>query len=261
LLRGRAFSPGDGPKEPPVVVINSAMAKRYFASVDPVGRRIRLGPNPKDPWSTIIGVVADVRQHGLEHEIQPTAFVTNQQDGWTSLTFVARSASAASTAVPALREAIRSADPTAVIDNVQPMDVVVGSSLSRRTFAMALLTIFAAVALGLAALGVYGVLAYAVAARRREFGVRLALGAEVGQVVGLVLRQGLGWTLAGVTLGVIGARAGTRVLEGQVFGIAPSDPTTYVVVAAVVVGAALVACVIPVRRATHVDPATALRED
>ena len=261
LLRGRAFSSGDGPKQPPVVVINNALAKQFFASVDPVGRRIRLGPNPKEPWGTIVGVVGDVRQHGLEHDIQPTAFVTNQQDGWTSLTFVARAASATMTAVPALRDAIRSADATAVIDNVQPMDVVVGASLSRRTFAMALLTIFAAVALGLAALGVYGVLAYAVAARRREFGVRLALGAEVRQVVTLVLRQGLGWTVAGVTLGVIGARAGTRLLEGQVFGIASSDPMTYVVVAAVVVGAALAACVIPVRRATHVDPATALRED
>jgi ABC-type antimicrobial peptide transport system permease subunit len=126
---------------------------------------------------------------------------------------------------------------------------------------MALLTIFAAVALGLAALGVYGVLSYAVAARRREFGVRLALGAEVHQVVTLVLRQGLGWTAAGVTLGVIGARAGTRLLEGQVFGIAPTDPTTYAVVAVVVAGAALLACVIPVRRATHVDPAMALRDD
>ena len=133
--------------------------------------------------------------------------------------------------------------------------------MSRRTFAMALLTIFAAVALGLAALGVYGVLAYAVASRRREFGVRLALGAEVHQVVMLVVRQGLGWTVAGIAIGVIGARAATRLLRGEVFGIAPSDPVTYGVVGAVVVGAALVACVVPVRRATHVDPATALRED
>src|SRR6185436_11792612 len=121
------------------------------------------------------------------------------------------------------------------------MDVVVGSSLSRRTFSMALLTIFATVALGLAALGVYGVLAYAVASRRREFGVRLALGAQVHQVVALVLRQGLGWTVAGIAIGVIGARGATRLLRGEVFGITPSDPTTYVVVGAVVVGTALVA--------------------
>jgi putative ABC transport system permease protein len=261
LLRGRMFSSSDGPKQPSVVVINNALAKQFFASVDPVGRRIRLGPNPNDPWSTIIGVVGDVRQQGLEKEIKPTAFVSNQQDGWTSLTFVVRASRGAMTALPAFRDAIRATDPTAVIDNVQPMDVVVGASLSRRTFSMALLTIFAAVALGLAALGVYGVLSYAVAARRREFGVRLALGAEVHQVVTLVLRQGLGWTAAGVTLGVIGARAGTRLLEGQVFGIAPTDPTTYAVVAVVVAGAALLACVIPVRRATHVDPAMALRDD
>ena len=261
LRRGRVFTAGDGPKQPPVVVINEALAKQYFSSVDPVGRRIRLGPNPKDPWSTIVGVVGDVRQHGLETEIRPVAFVANEQDGWSSLTFVVRGARDAMSATSAFRDAIRAADPTAVIDNVQPMDVVVGASLSRRTFSMALLTIFSAVALGLAALGIYGVLAYAVAARRREFGVRIALGAEVRQVTALVLRQGLGWTVAGVTLGVIGARAGTQLVQSQIFGIAPSDPTTYVVVSAVVIGAALIACVVPVRRATHVDPATALRED
>ena len=261
LRRGRVFNVGDGPKDPPVAVINQALAKQFFGSVDPVGRHIRLGPNPNDPWSTIVGVVGDVRQQSLEKEVRPTAFTPNQQDGWTSLTFVVRGTRDAMSATPALRDAIRAADPTAVIDNVQPMDVVVGASLSRRTFSMALLSIFAAVALGLAALGIYGVLAYAVAARRREFGVRLALGAEVSQVMALVLRQGLGWTAAGVTLGVIGARAGTRLVESQMFGIAPSDPATYVIVAAVVVGASLVACVVPVRRATQLDPATALRED
>jgi putative ABC transport system permease protein len=160
-----------------------------------------------------------------------------------------------------LRAAVHTADPTAVVDGVQTMDDVVGTSLSRRTFSMVLLSIFAGVSLCLAALGVYGVLAYAVAARRREFGVRLALGAQVRQVVFLVLRQGLGWAIAGVAIGIVGARAATRLVRGQVFGVDVVDPATYVSVSAVVIVAALVACAVPMLRVTRVDPATTLRED
>jgi putative ABC transport system permease protein len=261
LLRGRFFDASDGPNGPGAIIINDALARTYFAGRDPIGQRIRLGPNPKDPYIAIVGVVGDVRQSGLERDVRPTAFVNNERDGWSSLTVVARGTRDAASTLPVLRDAVRGADPTALIDQVSTMDDVVGASLSRRRFALVLLSIFAGVSLCLAALGVYGVLAYAVAARRREFGLRLALGAETSQVIALVLRQGLGWAATGVALGVLGARAATRVIAGEVFGITAADPWTYAAVSAVVVATALIACFLPVRRATQVDPATSLRED
>jgi putative ABC transport system permease protein len=261
LLRGRFFNASDGPNGAGALIVNNALATKYFRGRDPVGQRIRLGPNPKDPYTTIVGVVGDVRQTGLERDIRPTAFVNNERDGWSSLTIVVRGTRDAVGTLPVLREAVQRADPTALIDGVATMDDVVGASLSRRVFSLVLLTIFAGVALCLAALGVYGVLAYAVAARRREFGLRLALGAETSQVIALVLRQGLGWTITGILLGVLGARATTKVITGEVFGITAADPWTYAAVSAVVVGTALIACFLPVRRATRVDPATSLRED
>lgn len=261
LLRGRFFNSTDGPNGPGGLIINNALATKYFAGRDPVGQRIRLGPNPQAPYVTIVGVVGDVRQLGLERDIRPTAFVNNERDGWSSLTVVIRGDRDAPSTLPILRRAVRFADPTAVIDDVATMDDVVGASLARRMFSLVLLSIFAVVALSLAALGVYGVLAYAVAARRREFGLRLALGAEVRQVVALVLRQGLGWTVTGLVLGIIGARAATKIVAGEVFGVSATDPTTYVAVSAVIVATALAACFIPVRRATRVDPASSLREE
>lgn len=261
LLRGRFFNASDGPDGPGALIINKALATKYFPDRDPIGQRIRLGPNPKDPYIAIVGVVGDVRQGGLEREVRPTAFVNNERDGWSALSFVVRGTRGAESMLPALREAVRAADPTAVVDGVATMDDVIGASLSRRKFSLVLLSIFAGVALCLAALGVYGVLAYAVAARRREFGLRLALGAETSQVITLVLRQGLGWAIAGIALGLVGARAATRVISGEVFGITAVDPWTYAAVSAVVVATALIACFVPVRRATRVDPATSLRED
>ena len=261
LLQGRFFNASDGPNGPGALIINTALATTYFPGRDPVGQRIRLGPNPKDPYLAIVGVVGDVHQVGLERDVRPTAFVNNERDGWSSLTVVARGTHDAASTLPVLRDAVRAADPTALIDQVATMDEVVGASLSRRRFALVLLSIFAGVSLCLAALGVYGVLAYAVAARRREFGLRLALGAETSQVIALVLRQGLGWALTGIALGVIGARAATRVISGEVFGVTAADPWTYAAVSAVVVATALIACLLPVRRATRVDPATSLRED
>lgn len=261
LLRGRFFNASDGPSGPGALIINKSLATTYFADREPIGQRIRLGPNPKDPYVTIVGVVGDVHQAGLERDVRPTVFVNNERDGWSSLAIVARGTHDAASTLPVLREAVRTADPTALIDQVATMDDVVGASLSRRRFALVLLSIFAGVSLCLATLGVYGVLAYAVAARRREFGLRLALGAETSQVIALVLRQGLGWAVSGVVLGAIGARAATRVIAGEVFGVTAADPWTYAAVGALVVVTALIACLLPVRRATRVDPATSLRED
>jgi predicted permease len=261
LVRGRFLERTDQPKAPPVTLINDAMARRYWGSDDPVGKRIRIGPDPAAPWITVVGVVGDVRQMGLTMDPRPTVFIPNQQDGWPTLTFVIRTTGAPEQAVPVLRAAVRDADPGRPITAVRTMVDVIGQSLAQRRFSMLLLVIFAGVALVLAAIGVYGALAYSVAARTRELGVRMALGASARDVLALVVRQGLGWSILGVALGVVGARIAGRLIEGLLYGVRPTDVETSGAVAVIVAVVALVACVVPARRATRVDPVEALRAE
>ena len=261
LLAGRDFAMTDLPKGPRVVIVSAGFAKKFFPAGDAIGRRIHLGPDPRDPYETIIGIVGDVRQVGLDHEPRPTVYVDNRQEAWSYLTAVVRTSGDPAQAIPTLRGVVKSIDPMLAMRRVRTMPDVFNASLAARRFALVLICGFAVLAVVLAAVGVYGVLAYTVSSRRREFGIRLALGATGGSVVGLVLRQGLAWLAIGLVIGVGAALASGRVIGGMLYGVAPSDTLTLVGVAVVLLGVVASACMIPAVRATHVDPAETMRAD
>jgi putative ABC transport system permease protein len=261
LVRGRFFNETDSPGNSVAVLINETMARRFWPGEDPVGERMRLGPNPAAPWETVVGVVGDMRYDGMGQDPAPTAFEFDEQQPWGSLNIAIRTTGDPERAESALRSALRAADPNAGVQDVRPMDDILGSSLAARRFAMALISAFAFVALALAAIGVYGVLAYSVTSRTREFGIRMALGASTQSVLGLVLRQGLGWSLIGLALGMAGAFAVGRSLRAYLFGIQSTDAVTFAAVTCGLLGAVALACVVPARRAIQVDPTQAMRED
>jgi putative ABC transport system permease protein len=261
LVRGRFFGETDLPGNPVAVLINETMARRFWPGEDPVGQRLRLGPDPATPWETVVGVVGDMRYEGLGQDPAPTAVEFDEQQPWGSLAIVVRTAGDPTSAAGALRRALHETDPTIGVQDVRPMDDILGSSLAARRFAMALISAFAFVALALAAIGVYGVLAYSVTSRTREFGIRMALGASTQSVLGLVLRQGLGWSLIGLALGAAGAFVAGRSLRAYLFGIQATDAVTFAAVACGLLAAVAAACIVPARRAVRVDPMQAMRED
>ncbi len=262
LVAGRTFDDGDTPDKPGVVTINEAAAKFYFPNGNAVGSRVRIGPNSKAPLVTVVGVVGDMRDAANWAAPVPTIYDNaRQQTWWPSLSLVVRTSGDPMGAVPAIRNALHAADPTLALRDVAPLDDVIGESLSARRFALGLATCFALLALVLAAVGIYGVLAYSVNARTREFGVRLALGATPGNVLFLVLRQGLAWSLTGLTVGIAGALLFGRVLASSLFGVRTTDALTFAAVAIGLLMVALIACVVPAGRATRVDPINSLRAE
>jgi putative ABC transport system permease protein len=262
LLAGRFFDERDSPQSATAVLINQAAARAYFPQGVPVGRRIRLGPDPTAAWSIVVGVVGDIREQGLDLAPAPVVYPNHVQNTWwRSLNIVIRTRGDPWAAVPLLRRAVRDADPTLALRNVRPMDEVLGGSLAARRFALGLVACFAGVALVLAAVGIYGVLAFSVTSRTREFGVRIALGATRKSVLLLVVGQGLAWSLLGLAMGVSAAMAGGRLLRGLLYGVTPADRTTFAVVTAALLLVMLVACLIPAARATRVDPIESMRAD
>ena len=261
LVHGRFFNETDLPGNSIAILINETMARRFWPGEDPVGQRIRLGPNPSAPWETVVGVVGDTHYDGMGQDPVPTAVEFDEQQPWGSLGVAIRTTGDPARAEGALRRALREVDPTVGVQDVRPMDDILGSSLAARRFAMALISAFAFVALALAAIGVYGVLAYSVTSRTREFGIRMALGASTQSVLGLVLRQGLGWSLIGLALGGAGAFVAGRSLRAYLFGIQATDAVTFAAVACGLLAAVAAACVVPARRAIRVDPMQAMRED
>ncbi|HTE44379.1 MAG TPA: ABC transporter permease, partial [Gemmatimonadaceae bacterium] len=229
LKAGRLFDASDLPNGPSNVIINEAAERAFFPRGGAVGHRIRIGPNPKGDWMTIVGVVGDVRTEALDVPAKPTMFANHRHEAWErSMSIVIRTTSNPASALSNLRRAAKDADASLALRDVKTLEDIVGSSLASRRFALALASSFAAVALLLAAVGIYGVLAYMVTTRTREFGVRLALGATARSVLMLVVRQGIGWSLFGLVLGVAGALAGGRLLGGMLFGVTPLDVSTYV---------------------------------
>ncbi|HYS05472.1 MAG TPA: ABC transporter permease [Candidatus Dormibacteraeota bacterium] len=261
LLRGRSFDARDLQKAPGVVVISETMARRYWPGEDPMGRRLSFGTNDKGElyWMTVVGIAADVLQKGLHTAPRAEAYVSYMQ--WPSRysTLIVRSGLDPAGLEAAVGREALAVDPDIPLYEVKTMREVLDGSLASRRFDMALLALFAALAVLLAAVGLYGTMAYMVTQRTHEIGIRMALGARRGDVLRLVVGQGMALTLAGVTLGVLGALALTRVLSTLLVGVAVTDPWTFGAVAALLSAVAFVACYLPARRAARVDPLIALR--
>ncbi|HWZ34326.1 MAG TPA: ABC transporter permease [Bryobacteraceae bacterium] len=259
LVEGRFFDARDADGAMPSIIINQTMARTYYGNESAVGRRVR--PAFQDPWRTIVGVVADVKNARLDAPAGTELFFPYRQQGYTTRQayIVVRSAQDPKSLVSAVRAAVREIDPSLPIAQVLTMDEVLDGVRSRPRFLTTLLGLFSSTALVLAAVGLYGVISYSVTRRTTEFGIRMAMGAGVGDVLGLVLGQGLRLALIGVAAGAIGALALTRLIRGLLFGISSFDPMTFAAMALVLVAVTVLACVIPARRATRVDPLVALR--
>ena len=258
LLSGRDVAETDTPDTPPVAVINETMAHRFWPHQDAVGRRFKHN-DPDAKWVTVIGVVGDVREFGLAEPAIPEAYYPESQRVYSDLVLVARAANDPQGQVPAIRNALHGLDkdlPWYGVQNLQ--DMVLDSSREKRFVAL-LLALFAALALALASVGIYGVVSYSVSQRTREIGIRMAFGAEVRDVLGMVLREGLRLVIAGVAVGLLGAWALSRYLTSILYDVRATDPLTYILVALLMTAVALVACLVPARRATKVDPMVALR--
>jgi predicted permease len=260
LIRGRFFGTGDDEQAPRVALIDEALAHRFFFNTDPIGRRIKPGPRESNaPWMTITGVVGNIKTDGFDQPDQPHLYVPILQNpGYAMAVYVRTEGNPASLTQP-LRQQVQAVDPNLPLFGEQTMDDLVSASLAQRRFAMRVVGLFGVLALFLAGIGIYGVMAYSVNQRTREIGIRLALGASTGAILRWLLQQGMRLTLIGVGLGLLGALTLTRLLRGLLFGIAPTDVVTYASLTLLLAVVALLACYIPARRATKVDPLVALR--
>jgi predicted permease len=262
LRSGRGFISQDAAGvQPRAVVVNDEAVRRFWDGRDPVGSRVQLGPDPQEPFYIVVGVVGNVRQDGFDAAPRPVAYTSYRQEGESYLTLVIKTTGEPMQALPAVRAAVRELDRTLPLTRVTTMQDVAGNSLSRRRFSMLLLATFAAVSLVLAVVGTYGVVAYTVSARTPELGVRIALGATTSNVLSLVVGQSMLTSTLGVAAGVVGATALTRAIHGMLYGIEPTDITTFLVVTIVLLAACSMAAYLPARRATRIDPVEALRRD
>jgi putative ABC transport system permease protein len=260
VVRGRAFAEADRVGAPEVVIVSEAVARRYWPGEDPIGRRMRFSWGPGDEQE-IVGVVGDVKHDGLELPAEGMVFRPLAQFAFPGVSIVIRSDGAALDVVAAARRVVAELDPAMPISDVRTMDQVVRGSVAGRRTTMLLLGGFALLALVLAAVGVYAVTAQAVAHRTREIGVRMAIGARATDVLRMVLRQEMAAVALGVLGGLAGAAAATRVLAASLYGVGATDPVTFLAVAGLLAAVALLAALLPARRATRVDPVRALRSD
>jgi putative ABC transport system permease protein len=258
LIEGRLFSEQDDRTHPNVALINQTAARRLWPGQNPLGAKIRTG-GPTEPFRTIVGVVGDVYQYGLDSEKTMQLYYPYEQDASFDLTLLVKTESNPTSLAGALRQAVFAADKDQPISDIQPLDQVLADSIGGRRFSMLLLGVFAALALALAAVGIYGVISYAVTQRTNEFGIRVALGAQSRDVLALVLRQSMALVLAGTVTGLIAALALTRLLASLLFGVSATDLPTFAACSLILAGVALFASFIPARRATRVDPMVALR--
>ena len=256
LKRGRLFTNHDDTASARVVIVNEAFVREFSRDRDPIGRRVRLG---RGFDLEIVGVVGDVRYGGIDRTAAHRIYQSILQRGAVTLAVFVRTRSTLRTTRDALIAAVHDVDPELPVFGVRTTDELMASSLARRQFALKLISIFAVTALLLAALGIYGVMTYLVSQRKQEFGVRLALGAESGNIVRLVLGPALVLTLAGVAIGLGAALAASRLLSALIYGVSASDPVTLGGVALLLATVTLVSCLLPVRRATRVSPLEALR--
>ncbi|HEY6926834.1 MAG TPA: ABC transporter permease, partial [Steroidobacteraceae bacterium] len=267
LLKGRDFTDADNSAQSPkVAIINATLARRFFSDGDPVGKRICMGEDcSKGPWLSVIGVVGDAALQSLTDPRFPQVFSPHAQgvEGGVAgnMELALRTSSDPLSLANAVGNAVHELDKNQSLADVETLDEVVSASLAQPRFNTWLLAAFAALALLLAAVGIYGVISYSVALRTREIGIRTALGAARADVLRLVVRQGMTLALTGASIGLIGALILARLISSLLYGVRPSDPSTFLAVFAVLVGVALFASYIPARRATKIDPMAALRQE
>jgi predicted permease len=263
LVGGRGFAPSDIADGLQVAIVNETFARRLLAGEDPIGRRFTRGnPAAEDvAWLTIVGVVADTRRAGLAEPVRPEAYRPFTQVTPRSMEVLVQTEISPLSLVPQVRELVRQLDPDMAVAELRTIESALADAMATQRFIMILLAGFAALALTLALIGLYGVLAFLVAQRRREIGLRMAVGAGRREVIVMVLRQSLRYVLPGVVLGTLVALLLTRVLQGQLHGVSPTDPATFIAVATTLVAVALLASWIPARRAARIDPMEALRDE
>jgi putative ABC transport system permease protein len=265
LLRGRAFTLADNLAAPQVALLNEAAVKKFFPNSNPIGRRITLGwgrgPGRTPNGGEVVGVVGSVKQFGLDEAEQPEIYLPHAQQPMAGMTFVVHTAVEPTTLAAAIRREIKSLDPSLPVTALEPLETVVARSISQPRFYMLVLGIFAAVALVLASIGIFGVVSYAVAQRTREMGIRIALGASRERVLRMVLGSAMRVAVIGVVVGLLAAIAVSRTLASLLFDLSPTDPMTYAAVGIGLSLVALLASYLPAWRATRVDPVVALRAD
>jgi putative ABC transport system permease protein len=258
LIQGRDFDERDGAEANPVIIVNETFARRAFPKESPLGKRVRSWRD-ENKLREIVGVVADVRYFGREDEMPGLVYVPHPQNPWNSMALVVRAQGDPTASIGSIRAQIKAVDRDLAVAKLQTMTGVLSQSVAPRRASMTLLAIFALIAAALAAIGIYGVLSHAVTQRVGEIGVRMALGARAPDIFRMIVGEGMKLALTGVALGLAGALALTRLLSSLLYQVSATDPLTFVVIAAFLSGVALLACWIPARRATKVDPIVALR--
>ena len=259
VLKGRAFTNADTQDSPPVIIINNTMAQRLFPNEDPLGKRIRFSDDPKVPWQQIVGVVGDIKHEGLDAKPFMETYLPVPQSPRPLMAVMIRTTDDPTNLVSAARNAVLEVDKDQPVYDIKTMEQRLSESIASRRLSMILFASFAGIALLLAVVGVYSVMSYTVSRRTHEMGIRMALGARALDVLKLVIWQGMTLALIGILLGVLAAFAVTRLMSGLLYGVSATDPVTFAGVALMLVVIALLACLIPARRATKVDPMIALR--
>jgi putative ABC transport system permease protein len=258
LIKGRSFTERDTADSPKVIIVNESLAHRFFAGQEAIGRRLKLGMNDID--GEIVGIIGDVHGRGLDKPPVPEYYVPHSQVPMDSMSVVVRTtAKDPTTLLPPLTSAVQQIDKDLPLFQVNTIEKLVVDSMARQRFSMTLLGLFAFLALALAMVGIFSVMSFLVAQRTHEFGIRMALGAQTKDILGLVVRQGMVLVAVGVVIGLAASLAVTRVMSSMLFGVGARDPVTLIVVSLVLGLVALIACLVPARRATRVDPVVALR--
>jgi putative ABC transport system permease protein len=260
LVRGRLFTAQDDAKAPRVAIINETMARQYFPNEDPIGKRIHITNGPQT-WREIVGIVADIKQYGVDKATSAQSYEPFAQVPFSSLNVVIRTSGSSAAVLGSLRPAVYSVDKDQPVGAIRPLEEIMAESIARQRFAMTLLTVFSAVALVIAAVGIYGVMAYNVVQRTGEFGIRMALGAQQGDVLRLVLTQGGKLIGLGLAIGLIATLAASYAMRSILFNTSAFDPLTLTTITLVLAAVALVACFFPANRATKVNPIEALRTE
>jgi predicted permease len=262
LRRGRFFTEQDTSDQPRVIIVDEYMAAQLWPNADPIGKRIRYGDLASTaPWRTVVGVVGRVKQYMLDADGRIACYQPQTQSPSRAMFVAVKSQGDLAAVASAVKTVIHDVDPDLPVYHVRPMATWLDQSLARRRFSMVLLTLFALLALALAAVGIYGVMAYLVSQGAREIGIRIALGATPGAVVGMIVRHGMSVALAGASAGIVAALALSRLIDSLLFGVRGTDPLTFAVVAIVLLAISFMACYVPARRAARIDPMAALRAE